>query len=128
MKFTIDYVTRHKERGSADLTVRIGRNSRRAVLVCTFRNGSEKQITDGEYIRIGTAKEDPGVLIFTPGNARNAYKLSRKQQEGAPAVLKVYADDIDRFAQFCHDYKSILFDKESGVHYVRTPQKQEDAE
>ena len=119
MKFTIEYVAKRKDCGNkADLSVRIAQTTTRKYISCIFRNGAEKQITDGEYIRMGTAKEDPDVLIFTPGNSRNAYKLGRKEDSGT-ASLKLYPDNVEDFAQFVGDYRRIQFDKESGVHYIR---------
>lgn len=103
---------------AADVSVhlnRTGKQGKGVALVVIFRNGAEKQITAGEYIRIGTCEERPGVLFFAPGNARNGHKISMLKKCGNVSV-KVMIRWAEAWRPFVGDF-SLQYDEENAVHY-----------
>lgn len=116
----IKFIPRRRARfeQAADVSVhlnRTGKTGKGVALAVIFRNGAEKKITDGEYIRIGTSEERPGVLFFAPGNARNGHKISMLKKCGNVTV-KTMVRWPEAWEPFTGDF-SLEYDEENAIHY-----------
>lgn len=122
MSFTIKYLQRKKRRTPKGIvglvSVRLNKADApgRAVLTVTLRNGAEKEITAGEYLRIGRVEEDPRLLILAPATQTTGHKMHTRKADRA--VVKVVISDPEEWAPLCGEYDELKYDEEHGVHFV----------